>query len=99
MNRRRRLLFRFLLRKRRRHVKRKYSFWIRAIFRERKQTVEFSLLLEMYVTFHHRVSMNPSKFDFLLSKVGPVIKKRICIVATLCLTSITPHPLHKPVYD
>ena len=77
---RRKLLLLIILRRRceQRRNKRKARFWIRQIFRERKQKGEYHTLVKETMLFDQEYfsrmfRMTPSKFEALLKLVGPKI--------------------------
>ncbi len=77
------LVILLLLRRRiaRRRQKYKKSFWVRRIYKERKDKSEFNLLVKDLRLFDHLYffrcfRMNPSTFEKLLLWVGPLIVKQ-----------------------
>ena len=75
------LLLLMLKRKRRRYMvsRRRHRFWVKEIFQKRHTLGEFNLHLEMYFkdeeSFHQCYRMNREQFDYIVSKVGPLIQK------------------------
>lgn len=78
------LLLLLLLRVRRRHrqspVPRLRTMWVRPIYQRRHQRSELLLVHEMRALDHPShfkyLRMTPSTFDYLLQKIGPVMKHR-----------------------
>ena len=75
----RKLALMLLLKLRNKKRKRKQQFWERSIIKARSEKGEFNLFLEMHANehelFHHSFRMSPSKFDYLVERLGPSIQK------------------------
>ena len=59
--------------------KRKHRFWERSILKAHLKKGEFNLFLEMHASdhesFHQSFRMSPTKFDYLVERLGASIQK------------------------
>ena len=72
------LYFLYILQKKKEKTKKR--FWVRQIYRDRKEKGEFALLVRQaklvdHEIFYRMFRMSPTKFDELLSIVGPKLRR------------------------
>ena len=71
------------IKKSRVNAKRKHKFWVREIFRRRIQSGAFNTIVRELRLFDREyffrfLRMSSERFEDLLSRVGPLIKKKKC---------------------